>query len=150
MLLAAITMLLPVYSRADEGMWMVHHFEKNIYPQMAKKGFKLKSNEIYNEESGNALANAVVSLDFGCTGSMISKNGLLITNHHCAYGDIHALSTNENNYLENGFWAMTNKDEMPVKGKKVQFLRKVVDVTDEVNGIKDSLAKQGFGGMIMR
>ena len=149
-ILAAIALLLPVYSHADEGMWMVHNFEKNIYPQMVKKGFKLKSNEIYNEESGNALANAVVSLDFGCTGSMISKNGLLITNHHCAYGDIHALSTNENNYLENGFWAMSNKDEMPVKGKKIQFLRKVLDVTDEVRAIKDSLTKQGFGGMMMR
>ncbi len=148
--LAAIALLLPVCSLADEGMWMVHHFEKDIYPQMVKKGFKLKSNEIYNEQTGDALANAIVSLDFGCTGSMISKNGLLITNHHCAYGDIHALSTNENNYLEEGFWAMSSKDEKPIKGKKVQFLRKVIDVTDEVSAIKDSLAKQGFTGMMMR
>ena len=84
-ILVAIALLLPVYSQADEGMWMVHHFEKDIYPQMVKKGFKLKSKEIYNEQTGDALANAIVSLDFGCTGSMISKNGLLITNHHCAY-----------------------------------------------------------------
>lgn len=149
-ILAAIIILLPVYSLADEGMWMVHHFEKNIYPQMVKKGFKLKSNEIYNEQTGDALANAIVSLDFGCTGSMISKNGLLITNHHCAYGDIHSLSTNENNYLENGFWAMNSNEEIPVKGKKVQFLRKVLDVTEEVQAIVDSLQKKKFGGMMLR
>lgn len=150
MIMVAVVLLLPIYLSADEGMWMVNMFEKDIYPQMVKKGLKLKAREIYNEETGKAIANAIVSLDFGCTGSMISPNGLMITNHHCAYGDIYSLSTTENNYLENGFWAMKQSDEKPIKGKNAFFLKKVIDVTEEVNVIKDSLEKSGFKGMMMR
>ena len=90
--------LIPANLQADEGMWMVQFLE-GIYPNMKKAGLKLKPGEIYNQEGGDAIADAIVSLDFGCTGSMISRNGLMITNHHCAYGDIHSLSTPDNNYL---------------------------------------------------
>ena len=142
--LVALTILFPSFSRADEGMWLVNMFEKSIYPQMVKKGLKLTSKEIYNEENDAALSNAIVSLDFGCTGSMISDKGLMITNHHCAYGDIHALSTPEKNYLEDGFWAMNQSEEKPIPGKNVLFLRKVIDVTDEVKADVAELQKQGF------
>ena len=71
---------------------------------MKARGLKLGAREIYNEEAGG-LTDAVVSLGFYCTGSMISEDGLLITNHHCAYSDISALSNAHHNYLEDGFWA---------------------------------------------
>lgn len=150
-LLAAILVFGTMPSRlvADEGMWMVQMFE-SIYPQMVKKGLKLKPGEIYNPESGNALGDAIVALDFGCTGSMISKTGLMITNHHCAYGDIHSLSTKEHNYLENGFWAMNRSQEIYIPGKNVFFLRKVIDVTDEVKTCAEQVKKTGFKGMLMR
>ena len=117
--------LLPVAASADEGMWLVSTFRDVIYPQMKKEGLKLKPGEIYNEESP-ALCNAIVAVDGGMgTGSVISDKGLVITNHHVAYGDIHSLSTPAKNYLEEGFWALRQKDELPLKGKTVTFLRQV-------------------------
>lgn len=134
-------------SRADEGMWLVNLLDKNLTQQMKKTGLKLDPKLIY-DESGSAISNAVVALDFGCTGSIISDKGLLITNHHCAYSDIHALSTPEKNYLEDGYWAMNQSQEIPIKGKSVFFLRKVTDVTDEIKQISDSLKKNNIpGGM---
>ncbi|HON54832.1 MAG TPA: S46 family peptidase [Bacteroidales bacterium] len=134
-------------SRADEGMWLVNLLDKNLTQQMKKTGLKLDPKLIY-DESGSAVSNAVVALDFGCTGSIISDKGLLITNHHCAYSDIHALSTPEKNYLEDGYWAMNISQEIPIKGKSVFFLRKVTDVTDEIKQISDSLKKNNIpGGM---
>jgi len=126
-------------SRADEGMWLVNLLDKNLTKKMQKEGLKLDPKQIYDENSA-AISDAVVALDFGCTGSIISEEGLLITNHHCAYGDIHALSTPEKNYLEDGFWAMKRTEEVPIAGKSVYFLRKVVDATDEVKATSDSLA----------
>ncbi|HBZ36036.1 MAG TPA: S46 family peptidase [Rikenellaceae bacterium] len=134
-------------SRADEGMWLVNLLDKNLTQQMKKTGLKLDPKLIY-DESGSAVSNAVVALDFGCTGSIISDKGLLITNHHCAYSDIHALSTPEKNYLEDGYWAMNISQEIPIKGKSVFSLRKVTDVTDEIKQISDSLKKNNIpGGM---
>lgn len=134
-------------SRADEGMWLVNLLDKNLTQQMKKTGLKLDPKLIY-DESGSAISNAVVALDFGCTGSIISDEGLLITNHHCAYSDIHALSTPEKNYLEEGYWAMNRSQEIPIKGKSVFFLRKVRDVTDEIKQISDSLKNNNIpGGM---
>ena len=141
--------LIPANLQADEGMWMVQFLE-GIYPNMKKAGLKLKPGEIYNQEGGDAIADAIVSLDFGCTGSMISRNGLMITNHHCAYGDIHSLSTPDKNYLEDGFWAMNNSEEKHIKGKNAYFLRKVIDVTPEVSKLRDSIEALGNVGMVMR
>lgn len=132
---------------ADEGMWLVNLLDKQMYANMKAKGLKLKANEIYNEQGG-AISDAIVALDGGmCSGSVISATGLMITNHHCAYGDIHALSTPAKNYLEDGFWAMKSSDEIPIKGKSVTFLRKVLDVTAEVNIVADSLDKIGPRGI---
>ena len=139
--------LLPAAASADEGMWLVSTFQNMIYPQMKKEGLKLKPGEIYNEESP-ALCNAIVAVDGGMgTGSVISDKGLVITNHHVAYGDIHSLSTPAKNYLEEGFWALEQKDELPLKGKTVTFLRKVADVTDEALAIRDSLEKANSLGV---
>lgn len=147
--IVTILILLSVFqvSRADEGMWLVNLLDKNLTQKMKKSGLKLDPKLIY-DESGSAISNAVVALDFGCTGSIISNEGLLITNHHCAYSDIHALSTPEKNYLEDGYWAMNRDQEIPIKGKSVFFLRKVVDVTEEIKQIADSLKSKGQpGGM---
>lgn len=122
---------------ADEGMWLVNMIEGKLHKQMAAAGLKLKSNVLY-DENNVSLSDAVVSLAFGCSGSMISNDGLMITNHHCAYGDLHALSTPEHNYLEDGFCALQRKDEMPVHSEGIYFLKKVVDITDEVQHLRDS------------
>lgn len=122
---------------ADEGMWMIHAIDAALEKKMQERGLELSAGEIYNAYApGASVADAVVSMEFGCTGSIISDNGLLITNHHCAYGDVHGLSTPEHNYLEEGFWAMHSDEEVNIKGKSVYFLKRVFDVTDEVNEMK--------------
>ena len=124
---------------ADEGMWMIHAINAALEKQMQERGLKLSAREIYNADAeGASLTDAIVSLDFGCTGSIISDKGLLITNHHCAYSDVHKLSTPENNYLDEGFWAMRSDEEAHIKGKGVYFLKKVLDVTEEVERLKES------------
>ena len=129
---AAALLLGSLTAAADEGMWMVHAISRALEADMQARGCRLSAGEIYNADApGAALCDAVVSLDFACTGSIISDEGLLITNHHCAFADIHALSSNEHNYLEEGFWAMLREQEMPVPGKNALFLRKVIDVTEE-------------------
>ena len=97
-------------ARADEGMWMAPTSDKKI----------------------SELCNYVVSIDFMGTGSLISGQGLVLTNHHVAYGDVFALGTREKNLLEDGFWARSLAEEIPIPGRSVQFLRGTVDVTDEV------------------
>lgn len=134
-------------AKADEGMWLMTQFEETIYPKMKKMGLSLKPGEIYNEDRV-ALSDAIVAIDGGsCTGSMISSQGLLITNHHCAYGDVHAASTATRNYLEDGFWAVSYDEELPVAGKTVQFLRRIIDVTAEAQAEMEKLEKEKFNGM---
>ncbi|MDR2584827.1 MAG: S46 family peptidase [Prevotellaceae bacterium] len=140
-----LALCLPIASLADEGMWLINSFA-NVYMQMKEKGLVLNPEEIYNQD-GPSLAGAVVAVDGGMgTGSMVSANGLMITNHHVAYGDIHALSTPDKNYLEDGFWALERKEEIPIKNKSVTFVRKVVDVTDEVMFLMDSIFPTGRMG----
>lgn len=145
---ALLLTVLPL--RADEGMWLPGQIA-DIYSRMRAKGLKLKSGELYSEQNP-ALCDAVVAVDGGMgSGSIISHNGLMITNHHVAYGDICALSTPEHNYLETGFWARTRDEEIPVEGKTVQFLREVRDVTDEVLRRRDETVSAGrWSVMAMR
>lgn len=140
--LTLAALLCCLLARADEGMWLVNAISRALEAQMQQKGLELSSGDIYNEESGG-LCNAIVSLDFGCTGSFISSEGLLVTNHHCAYGDVHALSTPEHNYLEDGFWAMSRSEEIAIKGKKAYLLHRIIDVTDEVGALKEQEAAAG-------
>ena len=129
-------------AQADEGMWLIQALDKALEKNMKARGLKLSAREIYNEEAGG-ISDAVVSLGFYCTGSMISGDGLLITNHHCAYSDVVALSTPERNYLETGFFALSRAEEIPVPGKEFYFLRRVLDVTDEVSALKEELKAAG-------
>ncbi|MBO4743465.1 MAG: S46 family peptidase [Bacteroidales bacterium] len=143
-LFACITLCLCVLggARADEGMWLVQNIDKALQKNMKARGLKLRAREIYNEEAGS-LSDAIVSLGFYCTGSMISDEGLLITNHHCAFSEVAGLSVPGHNYLEEGYWAASRADEIPLKGEKVYFLRRVIDVTDEVHALTDSLIAAG-------
>ena len=130
---------------ADEGMWMIHAIDDAIEKKMQERGLELSAGEIYNADApGAGIADAVVSMEFGCAGSIISDQGLLITNHHCAYSDIHGLSTPEHNYLEEGFWAFRADEEVNIKDKSVYFLKMVLDVSDEVVELKKDLAAQGI------
>src|SRR5690606_24681988 len=98
--LFAISTLFTAKMKADEGMWIPMLIGKN-YDDMRRLGLKLTAEDLYNANN-SSLKDAIVHFGGGCTGEIISAQGLLITNHHCGYGNIAALSTVENNYLENG------------------------------------------------
>jgi hypothetical protein len=118
--------------KADEGMWLPSLIHKLNIDEMQDKGLKLSASEIYNINNAS-LKDAVVALDRGsCTAELISENGLILTNHHCGYDEIQNHSSVENNYLEEGFWAMSYEEELPNPGKTVSFLVSIEDVTDKV------------------
>lgn len=127
--LLAACALMP--ARADEGMWLPYLIGKN-YNEMAKMGLKLSAEDLYNINH-SSMKDAIIQFGGGCTGEMISANGLLITNHHCGYGAIAGLSTVEKNYLDNGFWAKSYNEELPAKDVTALFLVRMEDVTAEVN-----------------
>ncbi|MBK7172657.1 MAG: S46 family peptidase [Bacteroidales bacterium] len=115
--------------RADEGMWLPMLISKYNIAEMQKMGLKLTAEQIYSVNQ-SCLKDAIVSLDHGgCSGSIISSKGLLITNHHCGFDDIAGQSTVENDYLTDGFWAMRPEEELPIPGKSVSFLVRMEDVT---------------------
>ena len=116
--------------RADEGMWLPSEIILKI-KDMQAKGFKLTAEDIYSVNN-SSLKDAVVHFGGGCTGEIISNEGLLITNHHCGYGQIQSHSSVEHDYLRDGFWAMTREQELPNPGLTVSFLEYMKDVTDEV------------------
>lgn len=118
------------YAKADEGMWLPYLINKNI-KEMQSMGFRLSADDIYSANNAS-LKDAIVQFGGGCTAELISPNGLLLTNHHCGYSYIADLSTVEKNYLENGFWAKSYKDEIPAPGLTVKFLVSMEDVTEFV------------------
>lgn len=113
---------------ADEGMWMLPTLKKMNESDMKKLGLKISASQIYNEKKAS-IKDAVVHFGGGCTAEIISEKGLLVTNHHCGYSSIQALSTPEHNYLEDGYWAMSLEEEIPVPGLTVTFLQSMTDVT---------------------
>ena len=118
-------------SKADEGMWFLAFINKN-YEEMKAMGFKLTPEDIYSINN-SSMKDGVVALDHGsCTAELVSKQGLLLTNHHCAYGEIQEHSTEEHDYLTNGFWAMSMDEELPNPGKTASFLVRMEDVTEDV------------------
>lgn len=120
-----------VRMKADEGMWLLPLIERFNIEQMRNMGCRLSAEEIYSINN-SSLKDAVVSFGGGCTGEIISNNGLLITNHHCGYGSIQKLSSVEHDYLKEGFWAMNMGEELPVEGLTVTFVDSFTDVTDRV------------------
>ncbi len=132
--LAAALMLLPA-SRADEGMWLLPLLEKINSETMQNLGSRLTAEQIYSVNH-SSIKDAVVQFGGGCTGELISGSGLLVTNHHCGYSSIQALSSEEHNYLEDGFWATSLEEEIPVPGLTVKFLQSMTDVTGKVRNDK--------------
>lgn len=132
--LAVALMLLPA-SRADEGMWLLPLLEKINSETMQNLGSRLTAEQIYSVNH-SSIKDAVVQFGGGCTGELISGSGLLVTNHHCGYSSIQALSSEEHNYLEDGFWATSLEEEIPVPGLTVKFLQSMTDVTGKVRNDK--------------
>ena len=116
---------------AKEGMWIPLLLEKYNLAEMQEMGFKLTAQDIYDVNNAS-MKDAVVIFGGGCTGELISNEGLLITNHHCGYRNIQSHSTVENDYLTNGFWAMNKSEELPNKRLTVRFLEYMEDVSEKV------------------
>lgn len=130
------------FAAADEGMWLPSLIHKLNISDMKKAGLELSSEDIYNINS-SSIKDAIVALDRGsCTAEVVSKDGLLLTNHHCGFGEIQSHSSVEHDYLRDGFWAMSRDEELPNPGKTVTFLVRVEDVTDKVlSGVNDDMSE---------
>ncbi|KAA6315667.1 Dipeptidyl-peptidase 7, partial [termite gut metagenome] len=119
--------------KGDEGMWLLQLMqEQHSIDMMKKQGLKLNALDIYNP-GGASLKDAVGIFGGGCTGEIISSEGLILTNHHCGYGYIQQHSSVENDYLTNGFWATSRDKELPTQGLTFTFIERIDDVTDIVN-----------------
>ena len=140
-LLAALLALWVLPARADEGMWLPALISQRI-EDMQAKGFRLSAEDIYSVNQAS-LKDAVVLFGSGCTGELVSGEGLLFTNHHCGYGYIQKHSSVEHDYLKDGFWARTRADELPNPGLTVRFLERMEDVTAAVlKGYKEKMTEE--------
>lgn len=127
------TFLLATLSiHADEGMWMLTDLKAQNAVAMRELGLEIPIEEVYNA-NGLSLKDAVVHFGGGCTGEIISSEGLILTNHHCGYGAIQQHSSVEHDYLTDGFWAMNRDAELPTPGLTVTFIDRILDVTSYVN-----------------
>ncbi len=130
-LLTLATALLAFNAGADEGMWLLPLLQKMNINTMQEMGCKLSADDIYSVNH-SSLKDAVVMFGGGCTGEIISGEGLLVTNHHCGYSSIQSLSSVEHDYLTDGYWAMSRSEELPVPGLSVTFLESFTDVTKDI------------------
>ena len=131
-MIAALAILACGSAKADEGMWMLPLLQKMNGKEMKKLGSKITPQEIYNINN-TSLKDAIVQFGGGCTGEIISAEGLLVTNHHCGYGNIQKLSSVEHDYLKDGYWAMNRSEELPCEGLTVTFLERMEDVTAKLD-----------------
>ena len=127
---------------ADEGMWLLPLLEKMNGKAMKELGCELTPKQIY-DINNTSLKDAIVQFGGGCTGEIISSEGLLVTNHHCGYSNIQKLSTVEHDYLKDGFWAMNRSEELPCEGLTVTFLEYMQDVT-KVLGKAEKKARKEY------
>ena len=136
--LMALVLGFNMNSRADEGMWIPMLINNNIV-EMQEMGLKLSAEDIYSVNQ-SSLKDAIVIFGGGCTGEIISDQGLLLTNHHCGYGSIQKVSTGQNNYLRDGFWASDKSEEIPIEGLTVKFMVRMQDVTKEMlTGVSEDM-----------
>lgn len=139
--LLAFVMLAPQHIKADEGMWFLMFLQKLNMRDMQAKGLKLSAEEIYSINN-SSLKDAIVQFNGGCTAEIISKEGLVLTNHHCGYDAIAELSSPENNYLRDGFWAQNRKAELKPKSLFVRFFIRMDNVTDRILAlVNDSMSE---------
>lgn len=123
--------VLALPAQANEGMWFLMHIERLNYRDMQKMGLQLTPEEIYSINH-SSLKDAIVQFNRGCTAEIISDSGLVLTNHHCGYGQIAELSTEENDYLTNGFWAANRSEELKPKSLSVRFFVRMDDVSKRI------------------
>ena len=135
--MAAAFALAPLAASADEGMWMLTDLKEQNAAAMYELGLEIPVQDIF-DPAGISLKDAVVHFGRGCTGEIISSEGLILTNHHCGYGAIQQHSSVEHDYLTDGFWAMSRSEELPCKGLTVTFIDRILDITTYV---KEQLAK---------
>ncbi|MBQ9654277.1 MAG: S46 family peptidase [Bacteroidales bacterium] len=144
---AAILWALPAL--ADEGMWLPALISERI-ADMQSKGLRLNAEDLYSVNNAS-LKDAIVLFGSGCTGELVSDEGLLFTNHHCGYGYIQKHSSVEHDYLKDGFWAMNRAQELPNPGLTVKFLDRMEDVTSEVfKGIKPKMSEEKRNALIKK
>ena len=130
--LAAAFLLLFSSARADEGMWLLHMLQRINQASMQEAGLRLSAQDIYDINNAS-LKDAIVRLNGGsCTAEVISSQGLVLTNHHCAYGAIQSFSAPEHDYLTDGFWAKAKDQEMHIEDFYVSFLVRIDDITERV------------------
>lgn len=129
-------------AKADEGMWLPYSLDGRTVAEMQALGCKLTPEQIF-DLNNTSLKDAILQFGGGCTGEVISPNGLILTNHHCGIGQVQAHSSVENDYLTHGFWAYKYADELPNEGLSVLFLHNVKDVTEEVlKGVTDDMSEE--------
>lgn len=134
--------------KANEGMWMPYSIDSNLINKISDLGYLPAVDSIYNPGNGG-ITDAVVVFGPGCTGEVVSGKGLIFTNHHCGYGSIQKLSSVEHDYLRDGYWALSESEELPVVDLTVKFLRGMFDVTDRVLGcLPDSLSESARSSYI--
>ena len=126
---------------ADEGMWLLPLLEKMNGKAMKELGCELTPKQIY-DINNTSLKDAIVQFGGGCTGEIISKDGLLVTNHHCGYSNIQKLSSVEHDYLKDGYWAMNRGEELPCEGLTVTFLEYMQDITGILEKVDKKARKQ--------
>ena len=117
-------------SYADEGMWLPMLLGQQVYNDMVKRGLKLKPEQLYSINK-SSIKDAIIIFGGGCTGEIVSDQGLIFTNHHCGYGAIAAASSTQNNYLQDGFWASDKSKEIS-SNLSVKFLNRIEDVSTKV------------------
>ena len=128
-----LTVLIAPQAMADEGMWLLQLMrQQNLKDKMAEAGLQISVDEIYSPDAPS-LKDAIGIFGGGCTGEVVSPNGLVLTNHHCGFSFIQQLSTVEHNYLHNGFWSQSYEEELPCEGIAFTFVKEIKDVTDEIN-----------------
>jgi hypothetical protein len=129
-------------AKADEGMWLPFLVNRLNYTDMQKKGLQLTAEEIYSVNN-SSLKDAIIQFGNGCTGEIISSEGLILTNHHCGFGKIQEHSTVDHDYLTDGFWAFKKDQELPNPGFFVKFLIRIEDVTKEVlKNVTDKMTEE--------
>ncbi len=141
-LLISLILALNLSVKADEGMWMLPLLKKLNMGTMTELGLKLSAEEIYSINH-SSIKDAIVIFGGGCTGEIVSDQGLLLTNHHCGYGRIQAHSSVEHNYLKDGFWAMSKEEELSNPGLRVSFLVKIEDVSGKINSALSDTMNEG-------
>ena len=129
--LSMVAACLTLPAMADEGMWLLPLLKQQKYADLQALGLRLTADEVYNA-NGPSLKDVVVRFGGGCTGEIVSKDGLVLTNHHCGYSSLPRHSTLEHDYLTDGFWAMSRAEELPNPGLTVAFIDRIDDVTDYV------------------